>query len=370
MYKIGPENYSSAQPLLEELHIHQAVRALLNGDSPGEIYLDDIDHPRSVLAKTMKRFFLAGKSGNTAFNEGLKSLFDEEFYTRAIVNGEEGFSIFYSPGNWCDVINEVVLEGKHPIEDTRQYYSCRSLKLNWKEILPQGYSILKVDQQLLENLNMANLEYLVEEIFSECQSVDEFLSKRFGFCVVREHQIITWCLSEYNSGGRCEVGIATHPAHQRKGLAAAASLALIEYALGNGYQEVGWHCYSRNEASKAAALAAGFEEVSQYPAFWALYDETINLAVNGNLQFDRQAYQEAVQLYKKSVAAGSAPPWVFWNAACAYAQLDQRANAFDFLNRAVDQGFMDADQIKNSKQFEQWHTTEDWKTLIEKLGNS
>ena len=49
MHKIEPEDFARAQPVFEELAIHQAVRALLNGDSPGDIYLDDKVHPKLFL---------------------------------------------------------------------------------------------------------------------------------------------------------------------------------------------------------------------------------------------------------------------------------------------------------------------------------
>lgn len=367
MHKIEPEDFARAQPVFEELAIHQAVRALLNGDSRGDIYLDDKVHPKSVFARTMRRFFLAGKSDNQAFNQDLKSLFDSEVYPRARVSDEEGFSVYFAPGDWAGAIDEVILGNKNPIRESRFYYRCRHLKHDWRELIPAGYSLLQVDQELLENQQMANLEDLIEEIHSECQSVVQFLSERFGFCIVHEGQIVTWCLSEYNSRGRCEVGIATEPDHQRKGLAKAASLALIEFAFFSGYQEVGWHCFARNEASKATALAAGFEEVSQYPAYWAMFDEIINLAVHGDLSFERGDYLEAADWYRRALAGEGAPTWVYWSTACAYAHLNDRGNAFDFLHQAVDQGFTDADHIKNSPHFAQWHGTEEWKSLIDRL---
>lgn len=367
MHKLQPGEYPRAQHLLEHLELHQAVRALLVGDSPGVIMVDDGNNPGSLFAETMNRFFLTGYTRNERFNQQLVNLIENTYYQQAPEIGADGFSLFYSPIEWSDVIQATILQGKFPIEDLRNYYRCRKLKNDWRSVLPDGYTIHQVDQHLLANQSLANREQLIEEIHSECSSVAEFLSDRFGYCVIWQDQLVTWCLSEYNSQGVCEVGIATIPDHQRKGLAKAACLALIEFALGNGYKEVGWHCYSHNDASNATALAVGFEKVCQYPSFWALYDETINFAVNGNIQIHRHAYQAAVEWYMKSLAGGNAPDWVYWQTACAYAHLDQRDNAFDYLNQAIHHGFTDADHIKNSPHFEKWHNTREWEALVSKL---
>ena len=367
LIKLKAEGYSLAREVLGGFDYHLAVQALLDGDSPGEIYLDDKADPKSALAWTMKRFFLAGRSDSQDFNCAVRELFVEKIYPDALNKGTDGLTIFYTPEGWKAVVEEFILDGKHPINDLRHYYRCRSLKRNWREMIPAGYLLVEVNTQLLENQELANLEDLIEEIHSECQSVADFLSNRFGYCFVYDNQIVTWCLSEYNSAGRCEVGIATVPDHQRKGLATAASAALVEEALGKGYQEVGWHCYSGNEASIATALAAGFEKVCQYPAFWAIFDEAVNLAVNGNLCFERRDYHEAVDWYTRAFAAGGVPAWVYWNKACAHANLDQQELAFDYLNQAIDQGFDDENHIQNSQHFSKWHGTGEWQAVIQRL---
>ena len=362
--KLNPEEYSLAGEVLGELDIHLAVQALLDGDSPGEIYLDDKNDPQSALAWTMNRFFLAGPSDNVDMILALKELFDKEIFPDGLDQGREGFTVFYTPEEWGSVIAEVILNGRYPIHDQRHYYRCRKLKRDWRDLMPQGYSLLEVDENLVESQRMENLEELIEEIHSECQSVPAFLENRFGYCMVHEDQLVTWCLSEYNTGGRCEVGIATQPEHRRKGLATAASLALVERALDQGYQEVGWHCYAGNEASIATALAAGFEKVCHYPAYRAMYAEASGLGVNGNLRFEREDYKEAVDWYLRAIAADGAPVWVYWNTACAYAYLDQKELTFKYLHQAVDQGFKDAEHMKISQHFEKWHGTEEWRALV------
>ena len=60
---------------------------------------------------------------------------------------------------------------------------------------------------------------------SERPSVADFLARSFGYCLVHENQIIGWCMSEYNNGNRCELGIETAAPFRRRGLAAESATA-------------------------------------------------------------------------------------------------------------------------------------------------
>ena len=366
MIKLIPEEFSMAREILGGLDIHLAVNALLDGDSPGDIYLDDKGNPGSLFAKIMKRCFLAGRSDNQAFNQAIKKLFVVDIFPKGIQEGEQDFSLFYSPDEWDMVIGKEILEEIYP-NNPHHYYICKKISRNWQAVLPEGYNLVEVDQALIENVQMENHDELIEEIHSECQSVTSFLENRFGFCVFNGNELVNWCLSEHNNGGRCEVGIATVPGHRRKGLATAASLALVEKALGSGYDEIGWHCYAGNKGSIGTALAAGFEKVRQYPAYWVSYDKAIAYGVHGNQQFERQAYQHAVKWYLRAIGEGGAPAWVYWNTACAHANLDQLEQAFDYLNQAIDQGFDDANHIQNSPHLSKWHGTDEWNNVTQRL---
>ena len=366
MVKLDPVQYPEAKELAGDLEHHLALGALLNGDSSGEVYLDNRAAPRSMFARTMKRSFLAGSSGNQGFNLALRQLFAEQLFPQGIERGEQGFSLFYAPDAWDDVIAGELLEDIYP-RDLHHYYRCSRLTGNWRELLPAGYQLAEVDQALVENTDLLHHAELIDEIHSECSSVAKFLARRFGFCILSGEDIVTWCLSEYNSAERCEVGIATHPDHRRQGLAKVASLALVEKALGMGYKGVGWHCFADNQGSIATALSAGFELQDKYPAYWISYDRATALAIMGSQQFILGAYQAAIEWYQRSITQGSPPNWVYWNTACAYAKLDQREQAFNYLRQAIAHGFRDAEHITSSPHFQQWHGTEEWHDLLESL---
>lgn len=367
MDKLEAGEYILARPVLQPLDIHLAVQALLEGSSPGEIYVDDRHEPMSAFAQTMGRYFLSGVSDNDEFNLAVKARFDERIYPEALEREEDGFTLYYAPDGWGEVIKEVILRDKHPIEARRLYYRFKKLKHEWRAMIAEGFSLLAVDRSLLEGKTLENLADLKAEMQSERPSVEAFLEKSFGYCVRHENELVAWCLSEYNSGGRCEVGIETQEDYRRRGLATITTSALVERALKEGITEIGWHCYAGNEASIATALAAGFEKVGEYPTYWGMFDEKLSLAVNGNVCFEHQEYREAVGWYEKAMEAGEVPVWVAWNTACAYAHLDQKEKTFNYISLAVEQGFRDIEFIKTSRHFIKWHATKEWSTLLSRL---
>lgn len=303
MNKLDAGEYFRAWSVLQPLEIHLAVEALLGGSSPGEIFVDDRKEPRSAFVGTMGRYFLFGARSNDEFNLAVKSRFDEQIYPEAQEGEKDSFTLYYVPDGWGEVIQEVILKGKHQVDHRGHYYRFMKIKHDWRGMLTEGFSVLAVDKSLLDGKTLENLDNLKEEMQSERPSVEAFLEKSFGFCVRHEDQLVAWCLSEYNSGVCCEVGIETQEDYTHKGFGTITTSALVERALVEGISKIGWHCYAGNEASIATALTAGFEKVCEYPTFWVMFEEAIGLAVNGNVCFEHQEYRESVDWYEKAIEA-------------------------------------------------------------------
>lgn len=367
VHKLGTDEYEIVEDLLKSLDIHLAVKSVIENNTPGWIYVDDRDHPRSAFVWARNRLFLAGKYNNEKFNNAVKDIFEETIFPESPLSGVEGFSLFYSPDDWDDSIKRGILLGKYPLEDTRLYYRFKEFRHNWRQIIPDGFSVHAVDRALLENNQLGNFTVLVEEMKSERPTVVDFLEKSFGYCVIHEGELVAWCLSEYNSKDSCEVGIETLGRFQRKGLAIITCSALIEHALKRDITNIGWHCFSRNKASISTAKSIGFEFVREYPSFWGLFDKGINLAVHGNFYLEREEYREATDWYRQAIESGEVPGWVFWNTACAYAYLDQLNLSFEYLDQAIDQGFDDLVYIQESNHFKKWHHTNEWKAFLQKF---
>jgi RimJ/RimL family protein N-acetyltransferase len=123
-----------------------------------------------------------------------------------------------------------------------------------------------VDRSIL-SLGLRNTHLVIDEMRSERPTAEDFLEKSFGFCAVAGNEIAGWCMSEYNTGDRFEIGVETVEEHRRRGLALQTSKATISHGAARGYRLVGWHCWADNTASNKLAQALGFSHVCEYPAY-------------------------------------------------------------------------------------------------------
>jgi RimJ/RimL family protein N-acetyltransferase len=126
----------------------------------------------------------------------------------------------------------------------------------------------RVDAGLLADGGIQHLDQLVAEIHSESHSVEDFLANKFGFCLQHGRALAGWCLSEYNHGDACELGIETVEGYRQQGLGTLTAAATIEYALARGITRIGWHCWAKNAASIALALKLGFVKVEEYAVLY------------------------------------------------------------------------------------------------------
>ena len=368
MYELEVTDYEKVKPVFKSMDYHLALHAIIEGNVPAQVYVDDPDHPHAALTWVKHRFYLAGSVKNSEFNKNIKQFFADTLYPRALKNGEHMFVLYYDLSGWEDKIN-IILKDKYPVKVQRQFYTFGKLQYDWRTQLPQGYTVRLIDEALLGNTHLKNLDTLTEEMCSERPSVTDFLLKSFGICVIHNDEIIGWCLSEYNTGDRCEIGIETTEPYRRRGIATLTASALIEYCLSKGITHIGWHCYARNEPSTATALKVGFEKVRDYPVFCAWFNEVTNLAMNGYFCFENQNYSEALKWFENSLARGEAEPWVYWDAARAAAVLGNDKTAFSYLIQAVDKGSTNLELIRNSEYLTSLHHTREWKELIERLEN-
>lgn len=365
--QLPPVDHEKARPVFSPLDEHLAVNAIIESTVQGTIYANDRDYPSAALAWAGKRFFLAGNPKDESFVEHLRMLFGEVIYPRAQEAGALMFVLYYAPG-WERAI-EHILEGKHPIRDRREYWEFRTLRHDWRTRLPPGCELRTVDRALFADAHLEHIEDLEEEICSEGGTVEEFLRHSFGICLVQDDaEIVSWCLSEYDSRDRCEVGVETAPGHRRQGLATIAASALVEKALAQGKRRIGWHCWASNVASGATARKVGFEKVADYSVYFAWFNEVDNLAVNGNICLRDGDARAAVEWYRRAFFHGEAKGWAYWNAAEAYTRLGEPEQALAALRQALERGYGNRQALEQAAEFVPLHGTPSWQALLEEAG--
>ena len=305
--EIGPDGHDLVQPLFNPIRWNLTIDSILAGLSPAPVFVDDPHKPRLALTWTQSRVFLAGKSAEEASLAAFRSTIYDRFYPEAAASGLGAFTLHYTPG-W-DMVIERILAEKHLMRDTRHHYELDARGMDLQPHLPTGYELRAVDERLLAQTDLGHLDGVIEEMKSERPSVEEFLAKSFGFCAIHDETIVAWCMSEYNWGDRCEIGIYTDEAHRQRGVATALATAVIGLALDQGIMRIGWHCWENNEASIATALKLDFALSARYPVYFAYIDSLQNLAVNGYLSLRNGDAPGAVAWFERVQMVGDLPQW-------------------------------------------------------------
>lgn len=246
------------------LEEHLAVQAVLRGAAAGTVWVDEPSAPRSAVIWVQHRVFVVSEDTASAGAAGLNAVVQEVAAT-AQARGDWGVGVYGAPAvQW-----EPVLDGLAWRSIEREYWETTLEEWKQRGAAEQvdGLALHAVDRALVEQAQLGRMEQLREEMCSERPSVEDFLARSFGVCLVDEKQdtLAGWCLSEYNCDDRCEVGIEVVEEYQRRGLGTLLAQALCQEAFAQrGIRRVGWHCLAANVASGATAQRAGLRLAKRY----------------------------------------------------------------------------------------------------------
>ncbi len=262
MHKLDQAQYGVAQALFAGLaEIHFSVGAVLAGTARGEIWVDDLAHPRVGLAATSEGHYLAGDPLHRPSYAGLKQVLPHRAY------------LIFEPDGWEAVLDQV-WDNPFARKHLRQNYRFTphdpargsSQDRDWLARLPPGYQLAAVDRDLLGRTELEQHAEVVERV-EEWLSVDFFIERGFGWVILHGNTIASRCIADCVDGVRCEMGVGTDPRHRRRGLGTLVVSAALDDCLRKGYRQVGWHCLTSNAGSIGVALKNGFEKVKDYYAY-------------------------------------------------------------------------------------------------------
>jgi GNAT superfamily N-acetyltransferase len=267
---ISADGYKTLLPLFQSIDYQLAPLAVLQQAAGGRVWVDAAETPGSVLLQAGHRYHLGGDPANEAFNHSLRQFFTAELLPQLTAAGGWGFMLYFCPG-WEAAIEQTLLPGCEIYPGARQYYELTVDPHHPPAsplALPDGFSLHSADAALVNQPDLGGRDDLLEEMQSERESVEDFLARSFGSCLIHDGAVATWCLSEYNLEQRCEIGIATTEAFRQRGLATLTGQAFIRQAGLHGLTRLGWHCWTRNEPSAAAARKLGFQKILDYGSYF------------------------------------------------------------------------------------------------------
>jgi RimJ/RimL family protein N-acetyltransferase len=260
------------------------------------------------------------------------------------------------------------------VERNERYHClCRAVRFDWRNHVPEGYAVRRLDRALLDDTDVAFPDPLREwmDIEQVWWTVENFLAKAVSFVVVHGAEVVAWCTPDCVAGDRMDVGVITHPAHRRRGLATVAVAATVERALEQGFSAVGWHCNADNVASWKTAEKVGFKRNREYAYYYYMCDPIDHLAELGWYYYRRGEVAKTVHYYEQVFAQRNENPDYYYHlAASAWALLGNRDKALQYLFAAADHGWTHVEWTKRQEEFSVLHGTPEWEDVLARMSRA
>jgi RimJ/RimL family protein N-acetyltransferase len=370
LHELAPREFQRAGPLFRGFDYSLSIHAAMEGNNPGRIFVNDPDHPRTALALTVEGYLLAGDHCSPQTNDALARLFRERILTGEVyVNGDHSISLAVHPDGWEARLPALI--PTHEIEKLdRFHYLCRQVTFDWAAHVPAGYTVRRLDRALLDDPRI-HFPHAVRDwidIEAVWWTVDKMLAKAVSTVVLHDNQVVAWCTPDCVAGDRIDVGIITHPAHRRRGLAAVAVGATVDHCLRHGFGAVGWHCNADNVGSWKTAEVVGFERNREYAYYYYMCDPIDHLAELGWYHYRRGDYVKTVGYYERVFALRAEnPDYTYHLAASAWALLGDKEKALEHLQLAADHGWAHGEWTINQAEFSILHGSLEWDAVLARM---
>lgn len=231
-----------------------SVFSVINGENPGEIYVNNIDNPTVALIQTSECNLIAGSPDDEVFNSEVSSELD--FWDQLVPDSCE----------WLEKIPTI--HKNHFIRKyKRRHYVLSSDKfVDCDAPLKEGYTLEKADISFLRENPFENSKRVIE--WAENWGDDEKFKKYgTGYLIRNDKVIVSWSLSDCCFKNTIAIGIHTDERYRKNGFGKIAVAATIRDCFNKGYEKIDWLCVDSNKGSIAIAEKLGFKFVNHYYSF-------------------------------------------------------------------------------------------------------
>lgn len=265
MDELEEDHFIRVRSAFDPLRYNLVIDSVIAGNTPGKVWVDNAQAPRIALMwDYMDALLLAGETQDASTNQSLATVINDTILAEAQAYLPE-LTLFYAPAAWEDQIG-VLFPARQPVKARRRYYEFAEVAFDWCAHLPRDCEMRRIDEELLAATHLKNVRAVEGWVRSFWHTPRDFVETGFGYCVVRDDVILSWCLSVFVSGANFEFGIATAPDHRRKGFATLAASACVEHCVEN-HGIPHWHCWEDNVPSIKVAEKVGFEDPTSYVVY-------------------------------------------------------------------------------------------------------
>ena len=256
MIRLNRPQLTSLRPLFDTSILRLVGESMLAANTKGTAWVDSLSAPKLALIHEGSCVFVSGDSDRHDSVAVLAGLLGAEA-------GERGFlKLLCTPddGRWDGV--EILPTRFEDGIQRRIYPRIESDDRAVVDTLPPEIELKQIDRALLLSA-LTHVESLKDEIAGGWSTEEVFLEHGFGFVVVSESAVLSWCTGEYLSPGRIGIGIETVEDCQGNGYATMVAREFVRHAKGLGLSPH-WDCWTSNTPSVRVAEKIGFTDAEEY----------------------------------------------------------------------------------------------------------
>ena len=260
MIKLSKSDYYKVKPLIKsenEISIFSAIE----GDMPGEFFVNNSENPTAALIKTCECNLVAG-------------ITDEKFISN--ISAELDFWDEVTPDSqdWFEKIpllhkNKFIRPFKR-----RRYVLDESSFIKRETPLPDGFVLERVDLDVLRNSSYKNAESILEWI-EDWGNDTAFTEKGMGFYIRNSESIVSWSISDCSYKDQITIGVHTDEMYRKQGLGIRVVSETVNECFKKGYKTINWLCVDSNRGSIIIGEKLGFVHNNDY-FFFCSYLPTEN----------------------------------------------------------------------------------------------
>lgn len=269
IYELGKSQFNNISHLLFGDRCNVEIKAVTELNNPGWVFVDNIKTPKTALvwSKGIEGFYFAGEENNPEFNDYINDYIDIIIRPRAKQLGLKSFECSGISQQWDNTIEK--LFNKRKLQKSYQcVYKFKDFESCYLEKYPidSNYTVRRIDCELL-NSQIDNKEFLLSEIQLFWSSVEDFLQKGIGFCIMNDKLVVSRAISGFVTKNTQTIGIETLKEYRRKGFAKKSVIEFLKHCKTNKFEPY-WDCMKKNIASASTAESIGFSKDFEY----ALYE--------------------------------------------------------------------------------------------------
>jgi len=264
IFELSKEQFQCVNSLLPVSEGYIEPKAVIERNNPGWVFVDSMSDPHAALiwSQGNEGFYIFGNQIDS-YAKDLNHFIDIYIKPKLVNRGIKYFQISSVPPATDSELQAIFKSRKLNSWEQSVYLYRKNNMIS--ETIPDVGCLCDIND-IIKKYTIKNMDFVEEKILNYWDSIDVFLAKGNGYCVLVDNTVASLSLTGWIAENTHEISIETVEQYRCRGFAKICSAALI-----NKYLEQGcfpyWECETNNTASVKLAEKLGFSKLHFYTCY-------------------------------------------------------------------------------------------------------